>query len=493
VTPVPLGGSVGGQEGDRSFGVYVPTRFGGNLTVKASGGQVEGLTGPDGRARANGQDVGMDAHGWYTFKVVGAEGPYTVSSEFVQVGQASRMPWNYYYWPTKSDAIHEPRDGTGDGVANTQAQGDDEQAWPVGRPIPPGQDVVRAGQNGLLETMPSAGDTSTWFPNLYDDLTFRGADGNFYSTPAPMLKYDQLFQSGSRSWEAAYTQNHDIQRWPGHCLGGAVASIMLAEPVPAPGSGLTADELKALWAELGENHYNHQIGDNVNNVPAGPPRPGWDATDSYALKFHKMLETHIRGRRKALLANLRAFPPNGQPTEVWNHGVGRYVATLAAVPGRGERSVRVRVEVTSNTGSNLNEGDRKPRVNTYEYIVVYGLNGEVDESQPQLADWIAVGGQAMYAPLNLMEVVSSRWQGHNPNITESNIRSIDMANGGGLGRFAGSPPQFRPVAAYEAGRAPVFAFGNGSAFGDGYGGNPYGGPQPVSDGGRRGFFRFLGR
>ena len=27
-----------------------------------------------------------------------------------------------------------------------------------------------AGPNGLLETLPAAGDDATWFPNLYDDL-----------------------------------------------------------------------------------------------------------------------------------------------------------------------------------------------------------------------------------------------------------------------------------------------------------------------------------
>jgi hypothetical protein len=95
VIPVPLGGSIGGQQGDRTFGVYVPTRFGGNLGIKASSGRVEALTGPDGKVRTNGEDVGMDAHGWYTFRVVGAAGPYTVTNEYVQVGQAARLPWNF--------------------------------------------------------------------------------------------------------------------------------------------------------------------------------------------------------------------------------------------------------------------------------------------------------------------------------------------------------------------------------------------------------------
>src|SRR5262249_32330595 len=155
--------------------------------------------------------------------------------------------------------------------------------------------------------------------------------------------------SSARNWEAANSQNHDIQRWPGHCLGGAVASIMLNEPVPAPGSGISQDELKGLWAELGENHFNHQIGDNVNNIAAGPPRPGYDECDRSVPRFHAMLETHIRGRRQAVLANLRAFPPNGTINEVWNHGVGKYTAKYHSVPGKGERSVRVELELVANS------------------------------------------------------------------------------------------------------------------------------------------------
>jgi hypothetical protein len=482
--PVPLGGALGGQSGDRGFAVYVPTRFGGVLTIKATSGQVEEIIGPDGRVRQNGQEVGQDQHGWYTFRVKGTDSGqvYSVETSFVQVGESLRKPWNFYYWPTKSDAIHEPWDGTGDGRANTRAFGDDEQVVPPGAFVTPGQDIVRAGPNGILESAPGQGDAVTWFPNLYDNLSFRGGDGQLYTTPAPFLKYDQLFSSGARNWESSQTQNHDIQRWPGHCLGGAIASIMLNEPTPAPGSGMTQDELKGLWAELGENHLNHQIGDNANNIPPGPPRPGWDECDRFVPRFHAMLESHIRGRRQALLANLRAFPPNGTAAEVWNHGVGKYIATYHSIPGRGDRAVRLEVELVANTGSNLNNSDNKPRIVKYQYALVYGTNGMVDEVNPGTSDWMSVGGEALFAPLNLMEVVKSNWSGHNPMITEANVRSIDLANGGFGGRFAGPPPTFRPVGSYEFGRGSLFAFGNRGA-----------GSSPDVPSPRGRFFRLFGR
>ncbi len=489
VQPVPLGGSLPGQSGDRAYGVYVPTKFGGVLTVKTSSGTVENLMGPDGKPRKSGEEVGDNAQGWYTFLVKDAEKekPYNVDTTFVQVGAAARMPWNFYYWPTKGDAIHEPWAGGNGRVDTPRAYGDDLQVVPFGSPIAPGQDIILPGNNGILETPVAAGDDSTWFPNLYDDLTFRGADGTMYATPSPLLKYDQIFRANARSWEAANSQNRDINRWPGHCLGGAVASIKMNEPTPAPGSGMTQDELKSLWAELGENHYNHTIGDNVNNIPPGPPRPGPDPTDSFVPRFHAMLETHLRGKKQALLGNLRAFPPTGKSNEVWNHGVGKYTAKFHAIPGKGERAIRMEIELVSNSGSNLNNSDNKPRINTYEYTLVYGLNGVVDETQAAASDWIACGGEAMFAPLNLMDVVSSRWSGHNPNITEANVRSVDMANGGGFGRLASTPPQFRPVGTYETAR--IGDSGRGGFFSRGRNGED---GSPVAPSPRTGRFRLFG-
>jgi hypothetical protein len=233
----------------------------------------------------------------------------------------------------------------------------------------------------------------------------------------------------------------------------------LNEPSPSPGSGLTKDELKALWAELGENHYNHRIGDYANEIPPGPPHPGYDATDWKAPRVHAMLETHIRGERKPVLANLRAFPPRGTISEVWNHGVYKYIATYKAIPNRGPRAVNISVELHANSGSMLNGQDDKDRIVLYEYNLVYGLDGKVDETNPMAADWIKVGGEAQFAPLNVLELVESRWGGHNQQVTEANVRSIDMANGGpSRGRLASStPPNFRPVAQYEAGRTQMIA------------------------------------
>ncbi|MGO9922669.1 MAG: hypothetical protein ACLQIB_49235 [Isosphaeraceae bacterium] len=470
VTSVPLGGSLEGQTGEHYYGVYVPTRFGGELRITTTVGKISELKGPNGVARSNGQDVGTDQQGWHTFKVEGAAKPYTIATTFVQVGESTKRPWNFYYWPTKADSIHEPWAG-GNGRVDTTLQsvgGDDQMIAAPGGYIPPGQDIVLAGPNGLLETLPAPGDDATWFPNIYDDLTWLGPDKEHggqvtrFQTPSPLLKYDQIFGTSARQWEAAFSQNKDITRWPGHCLGGAVGSILLNEPVPSPSSGFTKDELKALWAELGENHYNQRIGDYATDIPPGPPQPGPDVCDYRAPRVHAMLETHIRGEKKALLGNLRAFPPRGTVNEVWNHGIYKYIATIEAIPGRGPRAVRVSVELHANSGSMLNGQDDKDRVINYVYNLVYGLDGRVDETNPYAADWVSVKGDALFAPLNILELLETRWGGHNQWVTEANVRSIDMANGGGVpARLASAPPSFRPVLQYEAGRAPLIADGDG--------------------------------
>ena len=246
-----MGGTLDGQNGGHYYGVYVPTRFGGELKVTASSGQVVDLKGPTGTNVINGQDVGQDHQGWYTFKVEGATQPYVVETSFVQVAQSVKKPWNFYYWPTKADSIHEPWAGGNGRVDTSFVRGDDQLIATPGAYIPPGQDIVVAGPNGLLETQPTVGDGATWFPNLYDDLSWLGPDNEHggqitqFQTQSPLLKYDQLFGTSARQWEAAFSQTNGISRWPGHCLGGAVASILLNEPIPAPGSGMTVDELKA--------------------------------------------------------------------------------------------------------------------------------------------------------------------------------------------------------------------------------------------------------
>lgn len=44
------------------------------------------------------------------------------------------------------------------------------------------------------------------------------------------------------------------------------------------------------------------------------------------------------------------------------------------------------------------------------------------------ADWIDVSQQAKYAPQNLLYVISAKWGGKNPHVTEENVRKLDESN-----------------------------------------------------------------
>ena len=77
-------------------------------------------------------------------------------------------------------------------------------------------------------------------------------------------------------------------------------------------------------------------------------------------------------------------------------------------PARAPAAIRLEVEIHANSGSTANGQDDKPRIIKYEYTLVYGPDGRVDETNPYAADWIAVGGKAMFAPLNLLQLSEPR-------------------------------------------------------------------------------------
>ncbi len=98
--------------------------------------------------RTNGKDIGLDQQGWYTFRIVGAEKPFRLETKFVQVGESTKKPWNFYYWPTKADSIHEPWAG-GNGRVDTDysmLRGDDELIRTPGSYIPPERTSSGPGQ-----------------------------------------------------------------------------------------------------------------------------------------------------------------------------------------------------------------------------------------------------------------------------------------------------------------------------------------------------------
>ncbi len=157
--------------------------------------------------------------------------------------------------------------------------------------------------------------------------------------------------------------------------------------------------------------------------------------------MHAMLETHIRGEKKAAPGQPPGFPARGARST--RSGTTASTSTSrpitrspAAAPARCESSV----ELHANSGSMLNGQDDKDRVVNYEYNLVYGLDGQVDETNPYAADWISVGRRGPVRALERPGAGRDRaGAATTSHVTEANVRSIDMANGGGVaGRLAGA-------------------------------------------------------
>ena len=91
-TAVPLGGSLDSQSGDQYFGVYVPTRFGGELHVKTTDGKIVDLKRPNGSPFVDSQDIGFDHQGWYTFKVEGTRSHTRSRTPSFRSRRAPRSP-----------------------------------------------------------------------------------------------------------------------------------------------------------------------------------------------------------------------------------------------------------------------------------------------------------------------------------------------------------------------------------------------------------------
>lgn len=100
---VPLGGNVSSAAG--CYKAYVPTKWGGKLNIQTTAGAVTDLRYPNGTPYTNNTETGENKHGWYKFRVIDAQN-YTVSAAFTQLGEATKRPWNFYWWSTNPPLLN---------------------------------------------------------------------------------------------------------------------------------------------------------------------------------------------------------------------------------------------------------------------------------------------------------------------------------------------------------------------------------------------------
>jgi hypothetical protein len=257
---LPLGSSIPAAAGIQ-YMVYVPTAAGGILTIIADG-PITSITNPKGVPFSNATDVGVGNQGWYTVLLGGT--PTAVSATFQQIAKAKTQPWNFYWWSTQGPYIRQPVKG-GNGKWNTSAKAgtDDYQTWDAfSAPPVPGQPTVTPGPNGYLETPPAVGDElrdmpNIGFPNLFTTVNSYNKTYTGLTLYTPFADYDAIHGTNARSQAAVYSHSLDKTasnaEWGGHCMGAAIASTLLNVPQPAPGTNYNSDELKGLWAALGNN------------------------------------------------------------------------------------------------------------------------------------------------------------------------------------------------------------------------------------------------
>ena len=196
---------------------------------------------------------------------------------------------------------------------------------------------------------------------------------------------------------------------------------------------MTRDELKALWAELGENHYNHRIGDYATDIPPGPPRPGFDECDRFVPRVPRdARDPHPRPEAGRCSATSAPSRPRGTNNEVWNHGIGKYTAKLPRrSPARASAPSSSTSSSTPTPARRSTARTTKPRVINYVYTLVYGLDGKVDETQAATLRLDRPSAARRCSPAEPPGGGRDAVAGINPYVTEANVRALDLANGGG--------------------------------------------------------------
>ena len=236
-TKVPLGNSISGTGEIDCYKIYVPTKWGGILTITTTQGTIADLKYPNGTAYANGTEIGENKHGWYTFKVTGALKKYEVSNTFLQTGKSKIIPYNFFYFPFSS------------------------------------ADARRL----LFDVTPEEGAMKK-----YDK--FVGGTAAFDWEVAPANKHKDP---------------GGVANWWGHCGGATSASILYEQPSPPSANphGIVQDEIEGLLAELGKRCTYNQL---EGNWPGRKPANGVDPTDKNADNFHRRLRDFTRIKKKAL-------------------------------------------------------------------------------------------------------------------------------------------------------------------------------------------------
>lgn len=346
---VPLGGAL--QMGKAAcFKVYVPTRWGGTLSLQPPVAVLNSmvLRAPDGTPFTNGSETGRDKHGWYLVFTRDAANAYPFANTFAEAGEAATVPWNFFYFPMLAT---------------------DPRAHLYDTP----------GAFRKLDALFALGTTGRdWEVSRHKFMTGAGWAGHCWGAAlASIILQQPLVTSGFAEDE----------------LEGLAADFFnesFATPL-APPHGL----------------YPSTRTDGLETYPFAKPTPAPnEAVDKGVHQFHIALRTMLKLRRKALHMNLRqsdglnvnnaTVPPTPRDDEVWNQGCYKYSSDLKEDPNAAgdeetEKVLQIRHDTTFTcnddfvqpgdaTGVSIGNPRDTPgyrREQETEYVLMYGNDGDV--------------------------------------------------------------------------------------------------------------------
>ncbi len=366
---IPLGKSISIANPDIEFySIYVPDRYGGDFTITATGSAI-GLYYPDPYTKVADATTQIDypvafnQHGWYYVKVVDRESISKISNTFIQTGEASYRPWNFWYWPLKKN--------------------DDNPQLNL------------YGEGGALDK--------------YDAL---------FGTQA--RQYEE-------SWYGGYVDRKTGIKWDpgdGHCWGASVASILLPQPNDSVYHRFSNDEMEGLVSELADTNVIYER--IVSDVPPIKPRPGKDEVDKFISKIHVGLVLHLllneNQDNRPLQSNLRDLNGNN-PNAIWNHAIYKYESSMKESEEGKEDIVEITTTLYSNYDLIPPTNNTVDRIDTYVYKLRFTAEGVILKDFAD-QDWISAFG---FVPQNLWYIKNSSFNNtDNPYVTKENIKKLGI-------------------------------------------------------------------
>lgn len=442
---LPLGGKVQGNTKPGLFKVYIPTKDGGELTLKVTGGGSIEVTDPDGKpakdatgnAVAKGAEVKFETPqnvvGWYGIVVQNAAS-YELSSSFVIQGHAKDsgnkplVPWHFWYFPYSMVTDEGERHAS---AVFDRKFGTHANAWER---------------------------TSFWKSSIEQSGADDGLLGHCTDQPA-CDAYNKKwgYTSGSESF-----MTPGIAGWWGHCDAASTAAALFMKP-----SGSYDNIMLQAWAATeatmrgfqleslfhlgrGQSGFDpRQPRRNPSNKELAKPELG-QAIDRDIGRLHDAVVQCIKKGDVALM-DMRSYfqEDKDRSGQVWNQACYKFEATAVQEESDSEGTdevetalgLKFKMKLVANADTDdagyLGKDDSEGCVRVLEYVLHFTRSGEVDfeNRSNNLMACTNGSGKVYFPPRYVLRILglsggtaSSRGERGpgNPQVTVGDVKAVGM-------------------------------------------------------------------